>query len=192
MRMIARARRIDVAEVSRQREARDRRQHAGQLDACRTAADDHEGHVGRALRGVGRALGALEREQPAPAKLDRVLDALEARRERFPLVVAEVRVPRAGGDDEIIIIELVGRPRSRTTRASDRCASLRSSAPRCSLLAQQPADRRRDVARRQRRRRDLIEQRLEDVVVGAIDDRDVDGRVCAARAPRRVRRSRRR
>src|SRR4051812_10866045 len=41
----------------------------------------------------------------------------------------------------------------------------------------QPADRREDVGRRQRRGRDLIEQRLEDMVIGAVDERDVDRRI---------------
>ena len=52
------------------------------------------------------------------------------------------------------------------------------------LLAQDPADRRRDVAGRQRRGRHLIEQRLEQVVVVAIEQRDPDRR--AGERARRV------
>ena len=45
----------------------------------------------------------LERQQDAPADLGRVLDLLQARRDRFPLVMAEVVVPRAGRDDQIVV-----------------------------------------------------------------------------------------
>ena len=74
----------------------------------------------------------------------------------------------------------------------DRWRARRRAAPRRSLAAQDPADRRRDVARRQRRHRHLIEQRLEDVMVAAVDDRDANARHAAARGPRRARRTRRR
>ena len=43
--------------------------------------------------------------------------------------------------------------------------------------ADDAADRRGDVARVQDRRRHLVEERLEQVVVAAIDERDVDGRL---------------
>ena len=52
------------------------------------------------------------------------------------------------------------------------------------LVAQHPPDRRGDVARRQRRRRDLVQQRLEEMVVVAVDQRDADRR--ARERPRRV------
>jgi hypothetical protein len=47
---------------------------------------------------------------------------------------------------------------------------------RVGLLGERRADRIGDVARVERRRRDLIEQRLEQVVVTAVDQRDVDRR----------------
>jgi len=43
-------------------------------------------------------------------------------------------------------------------------------------MPENPADRRRDVAGRQRGGGDLIEERLKDVVVVAIDKGDADGR----------------
>ena len=52
------------------------------------------------------------------------------------------------------------------------------------LMAQDPADRRRHIARRQRRGRDLIEQRLEQMVVVAIEERDL--RVRAGERARRM------
>ena len=73
------------------------------------------------------ALGPLEREQHAAAHLERVFQRLQARRVRPPVVVAEVRVRRAGGDDQVVVGELgaVGevhdlarRDRSRSTSPS--------------------------------------------------------------------------
>jgi hypothetical protein len=73
-------RRIDAAEVVRQRVQPDLAERAGQLDAGRAGADHHEGEPGPLLVGVGRALGRLVgQEHPAP-DLQRVLDRLEARR----------------------------------------------------------------------------------------------------------------
>ena len=43
--------------------------------------------------------------------------------------------------------------------------------------AQDAANRRADIAGRQRAGRDLIQKRLEEVKVAAVDDRHVDGRV---------------
>src|SRR5688572_19595371 len=48
------------------------------------------------------------------------------------------------------------------------------------LLAQDPPDRRGDVARRKSRGRDLIQQRLKDVVIVAIDDRHLARHVAEA------------
>ena len=86
-----------------QRLARELGDRAGELDAGRPAADDHEGQQRCALGRVGRALGLLERQQDAAADVDRVLDRLQARRERLPLVVAEIGVARAGGDDQVVV-----------------------------------------------------------------------------------------
>ena len=44
------------------------------------------------------------------------------------------------------------------------------------LPTEDAADRRRNITRRQARGRDLVEQRLEQVIVVAIDDRDVERR----------------
>ena len=44
------------------------------------------------------------------------------------------------------------------------------------LSSKNPANRRCDIARRQRRRGDLVEERLEKVVVMAIDERHAHGR----------------
>ena len=57
----------------------------------------------RALRRVGLALGALEGQQQAAADLGGVLDRLQAGSELLPLVVAEIVVRGAGGDDQRVV-----------------------------------------------------------------------------------------
>ena len=52
---------------------------------------------------VGLGLGLLEGEQDAPAQIGRVVDRLQAGRERRPVVVTEIGVPRAGRDDQIVV-----------------------------------------------------------------------------------------
>jgi hypothetical protein len=54
---------------------------------------------------------------------------------------------------------------------------------RVPLLSQYPPDRRTDVAWRKRGRGDLVEERLEDEVIGPVDHGHVDGR-CAQRLRR--------
>ena len=56
------------------------------------------------VRVVGQ-LGALERREDALTQPDRVVDALEAGRVCLPFGMAEVRVTRAGRDDQEVIRE---------------------------------------------------------------------------------------
>ena len=90
-------------EVALERVVGDLAERARELDAGRPAADHDERHPFAASRRVGLALGGLEGDQDPAADLGRVLDRLEARRERGPVVVAEVRVARAGGDDQRVV-----------------------------------------------------------------------------------------
>ena len=94
---------VDVAEVVRERVPRDLGDRAGELDAGRAAADDDEREQRPLLLRIALALGRLERDQDPPPDLERVLDALEAGRDRRPLVVPEVRVRRAGREDEEVV-----------------------------------------------------------------------------------------
>jgi hypothetical protein len=95
-------------------------------------------------------------------------------------VVAEVRLRRARGDDQRVVRHRVIDP---GTGHRDRLRLgvhvLHPAEPDVDvlLLAQHLADRRRDLALGQDPGRDLIEQRLEQVVRGAVDQRDLDRRV---------------
>ena len=68
-------------------------------------------NVSHAARRSGSVvgLGGLERGEDAAPDLDRVLEALEAGRERLPLVVAEVGVPGSGGGDQDVVRDDLGR-----------------------------------------------------------------------------------
>ena len=92
-----------------------------------------EGEQRRRRAAIGLALGALEGEQHAPADLERVLDRLQARRERRPLVVPEVGVRGAGGDDEVVVGELAVGEAHASRRHVD-AGHLRRAAPaRCAV-----------------------------------------------------------
>ena len=159
-----------MPEVAGERLPRDLGERARHFDAGRPAADDDERQQRRPLRRIALALGALERQQHAPPDLERILQRLQARRDRPPLVVAEVRVRRPGRDDQEVVVErAVGQQQSIALAVDP--DGLGEQHLDVLLPAQDPADRRGDVARRERRHRHLVEQRLEHVMVAPIDER---------------------
>ena len=100
-----RVRRIDAPKIARQRVLRDLAERPRQLDARGPRAHDDERQPGFLLRGIGLSFGKFEgREHPTP-NLERVADRLEPGRERRPLFVPKVRVPRAGGHDDVVVVE---------------------------------------------------------------------------------------
>jgi hypothetical protein len=86
--------------------------------------------------------------------------------------MSEVGVARAGGDDEVVVVEhvAVGQPDG----AMSGVDGLRFSKEHAHVgrVPEDPAERRGDITRRQRSGRDLVEERLEQVVVVAIEQRD--------------------
>ena len=177
---------LDAAEVLAERLPRDLRERAGQLHAGRPAADDDERQQPALRRRIRFALGRFERQQHPPPHLQRIVERLEPRRARRPTPDARSRRARR-------------RPRGPDSRTgSGRRRSIEHALARGSigahlreqhldvfLVAEDPADRRRDVARRQRCRRHLVQQRLEQVIVVAIEQRDAH----VARRRARARRS---
>ena len=90
---------------------------------------------------------------------------------------------RAGRDDKVII----GQPHIRQDdflRAGVDVGNRAEDGSRIGLTAENAADRAGDIGRRQARRGDLVEERLEKMIVAAIDDGDV--RRAAAERPRRA------
>ena len=168
----ARLARIDVAEVVAQRHARQLGDGAGHLDAGRAAADHDEGEEAAAgLVALGR-LGVLERRQDAAADVRGVVDLLQAGRHALPFVVAEIGVPRAGREHQRVVGQGAIVERDRAALLVD-AVHLAQQHVHVGRAAQDGADRRRDLGRRQAGGRDLVEQRLEQMVVAPVDDGDV-------------------
>ena len=172
--------RVDRAEVAAERVAGDLAEGAGQLDAGRPAADEHERHPLAPPLGVVLALGRLERDQdPAPD--------LEARR-RATSGPARPPPSRRGRSRRSAprrrrsaCRRRSGRrrtsgPRARSGSRSDRLAEQDRRVP---LAAQDRAERLGDVARRDGAGRDLVEERREQEVVAPVDDGHLDPLVAA-------------
>ena len=144
-----------------------------------------------ALRRVGRSARRARRRRSRGARIvERVGQRLQPRRMRGPVVVAEVAVGGAGGDDQVVVGERVSPSssgdacaRRRRCRVTSACSMVRLPRfiSRRSMWRIGALDRRR----RQPGRGDLVQQRLEQVVVGAVDQRDLDRRPSTARAPPR-------
>jgi hypothetical protein len=174
----------DVPEVLAERVPRDLGERSRELDAGRSAADNHERQQTALLVGGRLAFGCLERQQDTPPDVERIVERLQARRARRPLGVSEVRVCGAGGNDQEV-------ERDRGTFVEEHPHSghvdvggVGEQHRDVLLMAQHPADRRRDVARRQRGGGHLVEQRLEQMVVVAIEQRDANR--CARQRARGV------
>ena len=177
---------IEVPEIARERLPRNLGERAGHLDAGRAAADHDKGEQPLAPARIGLPLGTLERQQHAPPDVERVLERLEARRGRAPLVVPEVGVRGAARHDQVVVRQPLA-VAGGTIREDELFAGLIDRAHLgeedldVPLPPQDPADGRRDVAGRERGHRHLVEQRLEDVMVPAVEDREPN-----PRAPQRA------
>ncbi len=163
--------RIDRPEVAPERVVGDLAERPGQLHAGRSPADDHERHPLGPPFGVVLALGCLERDEDPAPDLGRVVDRLEARREGDPVVVIEVREPHARRDDQRVVRDRAAiREKDLATLRVDpgRFAEQHRGVP---VAAQDRAQRLGDVAGGQGAGGDLVEHRLEQVVVAPIDQR---------------------
>ena len=144
----ARAARIDVAKVVPQSALRHLGDGAGHFHAGGAAADNDKVSNRSPLGVVFHHLGAFEGDQEAPPDLGRVGDVFQTGRVRRPIVVAEIGVGRAGGEDQIIVGSSTSLVRTR------RACNIDAGNPRHDhagvfLLAQDRADRPCHVRRRQ-------------------------------------------
>ena len=174
----AHRRRVERAELAAQSADRELADLPRDLDAGRARADDDDRQPVSSLGGVGRGLGHLERAEDAAPELERVVDRLHARRMQRELVVAEVRLPGAGGDDQAVVrdLEVVTGERRRVHDPAIQVEAGHLGELDAHVLrpAQDVPQRRRDLTGREDAGRDLVQQRLEQVVVAAVDQRDVD------------------
>jgi hypothetical protein len=157
---------------------------AGQFHPYRATPDDDEGQQPAALGLVGGDLGPREGEQQPAVDVGRILDDFEAGCDRCPLVMAEMGMRRAGGQYQHVIGDgqPVPGPHSPCRGVHARC--MRHHDGDVALPAEDGTHRPSDVAWRERGGRHLVEQRLEQVVVVPVDQRDLDGG--AGQRPRRL------
>ena len=149
----------------------------GHFDAGGAGTDDGEGQQLLAALGVAGPLGLLEGAQDSAAQLERVVDRLHARREFGEVVVAEVRLAGAGGDDEGVVGGFVGVAEQLGHDSLFGQVDVGDVAEQhldVALFAQDDAGGRGDLALRDDPGRHLVQQRLEQVVGGAGDQLDVD------------------
>ena len=155
----------------------------------------------RAPLAVGLHLGGLERHQQPRAERQRALQRLHLGRASAPLLVAEVGVARAAGDDQGVVAERLGRGSARRrddfTRRSSRSKPVTSASITAHVLLalEDRPQRITDLRRREGAGRDLVGERLEEVEVPPVDQRQLDrgaGEVLARPAGRRSRRRPRR
>ncbi len=167
---------VDVPVVLRDRASRDLLNRSRQLDPGRSGTDDAEREAGLPRLVAPFELGRLEREQDALAQLDRILDALEARGDGGPLVVSEVGVGGAGGQDQIVVGKAPAGKQQLALAEID-AGDLGHGHLAVLLVPQHRANRRGDMSRREGGGGHLIEQRLEDVMVAPVDDGHIHRRV---------------
>ena len=167
---------VDVAEVAGQGGVGELGECSGHLDAGRPGADQDKGQQPPAYRRVGTRFRLFEGEQQAAADQRRVVDRFEARRQPRPVVMAEIGVLRPGRQHQVIVALGCPKPGLDPACRGIDAGHLVEQYRGVPLMAQHGPDRLGDIGRRQRRGRDLVQQRLEQVVVVAVDHRHVDGR----------------
>ena len=130
---------------------------------------------------VGSGLGHLERAEQPTTDRERVGDRLHPGCPLRVLVVAEVGLPDAGRDDEVVVRQhdpVAARPGGDHPAALDvHVLDLGEHAAHVAVPLEDVPQRCRDLTLGEDARRALVEQRLEQVVPGAVDEGDVDRRL---------------
>ena len=105
----------------------------------------------------------------------RVVDLLETGREGFPFIMPEISMPRAGGDDEIVVRNFPFARDDEMAIEVDIEHSIHEHG--CVLLPGKNApDRCRDLCRRKTRGRDLVQQWLEEMIIAPVNHGHIDRR----------------
>ncbi len=172
--------RIDRPEVTTQGVAGELADLTGHLDAGRPGPHDDEREPRSATRGVGVRLGGLEGTEQAASHDQGALQRLHLGGVTAPLLVAEVRVARAAGDDERVVREPLGgrdavdRTELHLTPIEVEVDDLGHQDTHVAVALEERPQWIGDLAGRQRTGRDLVRERLEEMEVPPVDERDVD------------------
>ena len=165
--------RVDVPEVVTQRVVGDLSQRPRQFDARRATAHHHKGQPCSAGVGVELALGFLKCQQYPPAYLSGIFNGFQARCQRLPLIVAEIMMARSSRDDQRVIRRLAiaqNNPAACDVEIHN-FAQQHLGVP---AAPQNVPQRRCNLAGRQPARGHLIKQRLKEMKVAPIDQRQFD------------------
>ena len=119
------------------------------------------------------ALGQFEGQQNAAADFESVFDGLQTGRQRLPFRVAKVSMGGAGGDDQEVVIQCLP-TRSNLLLLQIEIKHFFKQHFNIGVGPKYPPDGRCDFAGRQAGGSDLIEQRLESVVISPVNDRDLN------------------
>ena len=177
----ARRARIDVAEFMPEGEAAQLGDRSRHLDSRRARAHQYEGEKAFAILRVGLALGGLECLEDASAHGGCLTERLHAGGPARELVVAEVALNGAGGNHQLIVGEAARRLGEQHVAALDvHSGHLDHHHRGVRLSRYHLADGGRDLAGREDRRRHLVEERLEQVMVRAVDEQHVHRRAAQA------------
>ncbi len=170
---------VDPPELATQRVGGELPDLAGQLDPRRPRTDQRERQPALSLDRVARCLRHLEGAEQLPADEQGVGQRLHAGRVLGELVVAEVGLSDAGGHDQVVVGEvdacrLRGAPRARSGSSASTTVTSPAMQSTLPVPLHQVTQRDRDLTFGQDAGGDLVEQRLEEVVRGPIDDGHVD------------------
>ena len=153
---------------------------ACQLHPGRTRADDGERQQLLAVDRIAGSFRGLERANDAPAHFERVIDGFHAGREFGEMVLPEIGLAGAGRDDEAVVrrpVALAEQLRYHIAPGQVDLHDIAEQYLRVALVAKYPPGGRRDLALGQNAGGDLVEQWLEQVMLGASDHRYVDRRM---------------
>ena len=161
---------------------------AHQLHPGGPSADDDERQPFGTLLRIGGQLRHLELGQDGVALQAGILNRLHSRRVLSELGLAEVGVGGPGCDDQRVVGQLetaaVGLAGSHDPRIEVDVVHVGEDDARVALFGQNAAQRRCDQAGREDAGGDLIEQRLEQVMVGSVNHREIQ--IDAVESPRDV------
>ena len=169
--------RVDAAELTAQGVLGDFSQGARHLHTRGASADNGKGQPGFPTTGVGLPLGLLKSAQDAASDGEGIAQGFETRRVLGPVVATEIAVRGARGDNQAVIVQVLAAIQDHAARGrvdGGDLAHEHGQATVFDLLAQDVADGGGDGRCRQASRGHLVQQRLKQVVVGAVDHDHVD------------------
>ncbi len=166
---------VDGPEVAPQRIPGDLGDLAGHLHTGRAAAHHHEGQPGTPQLRVAFELRRLERAQDPGPDRQGIFHRLEAGRQRPPLLVAEIGMFGTRRHHQRVVLDRRV-PDQHAPALEIEARHLTEHHASVALALKDAAQRRGDLPGRQRTGSDLVEQRLEQVEIAAIDQRDLDRR----------------